>query len=56
MLLMKSLMSQNDLDEIFSPVEGRLFFAGEALGGNAQSTVHGAAFSAIRAVEQILTE
>ncbi|SEO02110.1 NAD(P)-binding Rossmann-like domain-containing protein [Pseudorhodobacter antarcticus] len=32
----------------------RLHFAGEAMGGEHQSTVHGAAFSAIRAVQTIL--
>lgn len=37
----------------FAPIEGRIFFAGEYLGGSAQSTVHGAAFSAIRVVEEL---
>lgn len=44
-----------DLSEILSPVEGKLFFAGEALGGDAQSTVHGAAFSAIEAAGKMLS-
>ena len=41
------------LDEILAPIDGRLFFAGEMLGDEAQSTVHGAAFSGIRAVTQM---
>lgn len=52
----------NDYDEgdqgtlvyAFRPVAGRLFFAGEALGGEERSTVHGAAFSAYEAVDQLL--
>lgn len=39
---------------IFAPIEGRVFFAGEVLGGAEQATVHGAAFSGIRAVKHIL--
>ena len=42
------------LADVFSPIEGRVHFAGEALGEDAQSTVHGAAFSARRTVERIL--
>lgn len=38
---------------VLSPIGGKIFFAGEVLGGGAKSTVHGAAFSGIRAVEQI---
>lgn len=51
-----SMTNEGDLEiyDILSPVEGKLFFAGEALGGDAQSTVQGAAFSAIDAVERIL--
>ena len=46
--------SELDVSEILAPVEGRVFFAGEALGrGNAQATVHGAAFAAIECVDQI---
>ncbi len=41
------------VEDILASVEGRVFFAGEALGGDAQSTVHGAAFSAITAVDQL---
>jgi len=48
--------SPYDLSEILAPVSGKVFFAGEALGGDAQSTVHGAAFSAISAVEKLLNE
>ncbi|SMX28920.1 Flavin-dependent L-tryptophan oxidase RebO precursor [Pelagimonas phthalicica] len=45
---------QKDISDILKPVEGRVFFAGEALGEDDQSTVQGAAFSATRAVEQIV--
>lgn len=50
-----SMTNYSDLDvsDILAPVEGRVFFAGEALGEDAQSTVHGAAFSAINAVNQL---
>lgn len=44
-----------DPASILTPVGGRVHFAGEALGGNAQATVHGAAFSAIRAVQKMLS-
>lgn len=37
--------------EILSPIDGRVFFAGEFLGGDARSTVHGAALSALDAIE-----
>ncbi|WP_299669918.1 NAD(P)/FAD-dependent oxidoreductase [uncultured Ruegeria sp.] len=43
-----------DVADILKPVSGKVFFAGEALGGDAQSTVHGAAFSAISAVDNML--
>jgi len=43
-----------DVADILQPIEGNIFFAGEALGGDAQSTVHGAAFSARDVVDQIL--
>ena len=46
--------SDFNIAEILAPIEGRIHFAGEALGGNAQSTVHGAAYSAINVVEEIL--
>lgn len=51
-----SMTNFSDLDvpEILAPVDGRIFFAGEALGADAQSTVHGAAFSAIHAVNALL--
>lgn len=39
---------------LLAPQMGRLFFAGEALGGRDQSTVQGAAFSAQKAVRQML--
>lgn len=50
-----SMSNHSDLEvaEILAPVAGKVFFAGEALGGDAQSTVHGAAFSAIKSVDQI---
>ncbi|MEM9714923.1 MAG: NAD(P)/FAD-dependent oxidoreductase [Pseudomonadota bacterium] len=41
------------LSDILAPIDGKIYFAGEALGGDAQSTVHGAAFSALTALEQI---
>ncbi len=41
------------VDDILAPMAGKVFFAGEALGGDAQSTVHGAAFSAIDAARDI---
>lgn len=44
---------QQDIEDILAPIAGKVFFAGEALGGDAQSTVHGAAFSAINAVRDI---
>ena len=44
-----------DPEEVFAPVAGKLFFAGEMLGGDSQSTVHGAAFSGIAAVEAALS-
>lgn len=47
--------SDFDLSAILTSQQGRLFFAGEALGGDAQSTVHGAAFSAIDAVQQMIS-
>mgnify|MGYP001800408616 FL=1 len=37
--------------DILAPIDGRVFFAGEILGGDARATVHGAAFWAIDAVE-----
>ena len=42
------------LAEILAPIDGRVHFAGEVLGGDAQATVHGASFSAIQAVERII--
>lgn len=48
-----SNLGNSDIEEILQPVSNKLFFAGEALGGNAQSTVHGAAFSAINAVDSL---
>ncbi|MEM9709066.1 MAG: NAD(P)/FAD-dependent oxidoreductase [Pseudomonadota bacterium] len=46
--------SEYDISDILAPADNRLLFAGEALGGEARSTVHGAAFSAIEAVQTIL--
>lgn len=46
--------SGKDIATILSPVEGRVFFAGEALGNDYQSTVHGAAFSAQKTVAELL--
>ncbi|MFK8075672.1 MAG: flavin monoamine oxidase family protein [Granulosicoccus sp.] len=51
-----SMSNHSDLGmtEILAPVEGKVFFAGEVLGkGNAQATVHGAAFSAIESIDQL---
>ena len=45
---------QGTLVNAFQPVAGRLYFAGEALGGEDRSTVQGAAFSAYEAVDQLL--
>lgn len=41
--------------KLLPPISGRIFFAGEALGAANQATVHGASFSAISAVEEILS-
>lgn len=46
--------SGRTLRQALAPIDGRLFFAGEALGGEYRSTVHGAAFSAFEAVEDLL--
>ncbi len=43
------------INEILVPIDGRVHFAGEALGKDAQATVQGAFFSAIDAVKCILT-
>lgn len=47
----------SDWDEdprrVLAPRDGRLFFAGEALGGDHQATVHGAAFSGADAAEML---
>ncbi len=45
--------SDYEIKDLFAPIDNRLFFAGEALGEDAQSTVHGAAFSAIDAVAHL---
>lgn len=42
-----------DIGEMLQPLEDRIFFAGEALGGTDQATVHGAAFSGISAAKQM---
>lgn len=47
--------SESGVDDILKPLAGRVFFASEALGGDAQSTVHGAAFSAISTAEDLLS-
>ena len=51
-----SMTNYSDLSvrDILAPVKGRVFFAGEALGEDAQSTVQGAAFSAINVVDQLI--
>jgi monoamine oxidase len=46
--------SDYDVYDILKPVAGKVFFAGEALGGDEQSTVQGAAFSAISAASKLL--
>ncbi len=57
--ILGSYSMTNDSDEyladILAPISGRIHFAGEALGGDAQSTVHGAAFSAIGAVQAMVS-
>lgn len=45
--------ADRDIAEMLQPLDGRIFFAGEALGGADQATVHGAAFSGINAAEQM---
>ncbi|MBL4628639.1 MAG: FAD-dependent oxidoreductase [Roseicyclus sp.] len=49
-----AIETDQPVDEILAPINGRVHFAGEVLGGNAQATVHGAALSAIQAVDRIL--
>ncbi|MEM9475749.1 MAG: NAD(P)/FAD-dependent oxidoreductase [Pseudomonadota bacterium] len=51
-----SMTNHSDLsiNEILAPIDGCVFFAGEALGEDAQSTVQGAAFSAIHAVDELM--
>ncbi len=39
--------------EILKPIDGKVYFAGEVLGGDAQATVHGAAFSALDAIDRM---
>ncbi|MEM9969332.1 MAG: NAD(P)/FAD-dependent oxidoreductase [Pseudomonadota bacterium] len=46
--------SNQHLSDLLRPIEGRIFFAGELLGGDNRSTVHGAAFSAMKAVAESL--
>lgn len=41
------------LDTLAAPVDGKLFFAGEATSSDYQATVHGAYLSGIRAAEEI---
>lgn len=50
-----SMDIESDLSpsDILAPIEGKIYFAGEVLGDGAQSTVHGAAFSALSAIEQM---
>jgi monoamine oxidase len=45
---------KDSIAEIFAPLGGRVHFAGEALGGDAQSTVHGAALSARALAAQLV--
>ncbi len=45
--------SSETLKELARPVDGKLFFAGEATSSDYQSTVHGAYLSGIRAAEEI---
>lgn len=42
-----------DIAHILRPMENRIFFAGEALGGANQATVHGAAFSGMAAAKEM---
>lgn len=42
------------VNAIRTPVDGRVFFSGEALSLSAQATVHGAMLSAYEAVEDLL--
>ena len=43
-----------DPADFLRPVDGKLYFAGELLGGDNQSTVHGAAFSGKHAAELVV--
>ncbi|MEM6965744.1 MAG: NAD(P)/FAD-dependent oxidoreductase [Bacteroidota bacterium] len=42
------------VDILQQPLDGKVYFAGEAFGGDAQSTVHGAGETAYRVLEEIL--
>lgn len=42
-----------EIADMLRPMSGRIFFAGEAMGGADQATVHGAAFSGLRAAKQM---
>ncbi len=45
--------TDRDIADILRPIENRIFFAGEALGGANQATVHGAAFSGTAAAKEM---
>ena len=45
--------ADRDIADMLQPIDGRIFFAGEALGGADQATVQGAAFSGMTAAEQM---
>ena len=47
--------SRRDIRHLAVPVNGRLFFAGEATSADYPGTVHGAWFSGLRAVDEIRT-
>ena len=46
--------ASSPISTLLAPQNGQIFFAGEALGGADQSTVHGAAFSGIQSSQMIL--
>lgn len=45
-----------DRESLFAPIQGRLFFAGEATHSAFPATVHGALMSGVRAAEQLIAE
>lgn len=46
-------LANGRIEGMLAPIAGKIFFAGEVLGGTERATVHGAAFSAINAVDEV---